>query len=209
MWQAATEPILELILLALVRGSYLTVLFNSEYSTLFQASRFVAQVYLSAGPAVAWCPLLQYHRLFFSVLLLHLASSFHFRNPLTRVNLVFIWVLHSTINSSPWSWVFSQRFVQFSMIQCRSTIGWQCACEVQTCDLYENNTVLTFYFLNLSSKLFWCFVMNLPWYTTLPNKTHKRTVLWFASFTTYKLNEVFVACQLIVGSPAVLKSYAY
>ena len=55
VWQTANEPILELILLALVRGSYLTALFNSEYSrpTLFKASRFVAQVYLSARPAVA------------------------------------------------------------------------------------------------------------------------------------------------------------
>ena len=43
---------LELILLALVRGSYLTVLF-AEYNTLVQASCFVAQVYLSAGTTVA------------------------------------------------------------------------------------------------------------------------------------------------------------
>ena len=82
----------------LERPCHLTV-FYSEYSTLFQASPIVAQVNLSAEPAVAWRLSLQYHKIFFSVtFVLHIL--FILGGILLRESIWFyIWLLHSAINS--------------------------------------------------------------------------------------------------------------
>ena len=65
-------------------------------------------------------PFLASYWTLFSVLLLSLAYSVHFRwNPLTGANLIFIRVLHNAINYLSWSWICLHRFVHFIIISAK------------------------------------------------------------------------------------------